>query len=302
MNEKILITGGTGFLGRAVVARLQEEKPRSIGSEDADLRNPKEAEDVTQEADTVIHLAADCGGIEYNRKNPASMFYNNAMMTLNIMEACRINAVKKVVLVGSICGYPKSIYVPFKEESLWDGYPEETNAPYGLAKRDALILAQSYRMQYGINAIYLILANLYGEYDHFDDRRCHVIPAMIKRFIEAKESGKDSVALWGTGRPTREFLYVENAAEAIFLATKFYDKPMPINIGTGIEITIAGLAEKIKALIGYHGKINWDETMPDGQMRRCLDITRAKEYLNFEAKTSLNTGLSKTVSWYLENR
>lgn len=301
-KERILITGGTGFLGKAITAKFQGQNSQSIGSSDADLRNFEEAERITQGIDVVIHLAADCGGIEYNRKNPASLFYNNTMMSLNILEACRKNAIKKIVLIGSVCGYPKSLHVPFREESLWDGYPEETNAPYGLAKRDGLILAQSYRRQYGINAIYLILANLYGEHDYFDDEKSHVIPAMIKRFIEAKESGKNSVVFWGTGKPSREFIYVEDAVEAIFLAMKFYNESQPINIGTGVDITIKKLAEIIKKLIGYEGEIIWDTSKPDGQLRRCLNITKAKEYLNFEAKTSLNTGLSTTLSWYLENR
>lgn len=301
-KEKILITGGTGFLGKAVAVKLKEKNPRIIGSKDADLRDAKEAERVTQGVDIVIHLAADCGGIEYNKDNPASLFYNNAMMALNIMEACRINAVKKIILVGSICGYPKSISIPFREENFWDGYPEETNAPYGLAKRVALVLAQSYRKQYGMNIIYLVLANIYGEHDHFDGEKPHVIPAMIKRFVEAKENGEKKVVLWGTGIPTREFLYVEDAAEAIVLAMKLYNESLPINIGTRIEITIAELAEKIKVLVGYEGRICWNASKSDGQMRRCLDVSRAKEHLNFKARTSLNTGLSKTLFWYLEER
>jgi len=301
-DERILITGGTGFLGRTVVARFNGKKIRSIGREDADLRNSRAATFCTEGVDIVIHLAADCGGIEYNRKNPASLFCNNMMMLLNILEACRINTIKKVVLIGSTCGYPKSIYVPFREKFLWDGYPEDTNAPYGLAKRDALMMAQSYRKQYGMNVIYLLLANLYGEYDHFDDERSHVIPAMIKRFVEAKERGKENVVLWGTGIPTREFLHVEDAAEAIFLATKLYDKPMPINIGTGLEITIKRLAETIKGFVGYGGKIIWDDSKPDGQLRRCLEVTKAKEYFDFEAKIPLEEGLKRTVSWYLANR
>lgn len=301
-KERILITGGTGFLGKAITAKFQGEKPQSIGSNDADLRNSKEAERITQGIDVVIHLAADCGGIEYNRKNPASLFYNNMIMLLNILEACRKNAVKKVVLIGSVCGYPKSIYIPFREESLWNGYPEETNAPYGLVKRDTLMLAQSYRKQYGISAIYLIFANLYGEHDHFDGEKSHVIPAMIKRFVEAKEDRKKNIVLWGTGRPTREFLYVEDAAEAIISAIKLYDGSMPINIGTGLEITIRKLAGIIKELVGYEGEIIWDDSKPDGQLNRCLDITRAKEYLDFEAKIPLEEGLKKTVSWYLANR
>jgi len=301
-DERILITGGIGFLGRAVTARFKGKRVKAIGSEDADLRKYGEVAFWTGGADIVIHLAADCGGIDYNQRNPASIFQNNMMMLLNIMEACRINAVKKVVLIGSICGYPKSLYVPFREECLWDGYPEETNGPYGLAKRDALMLAQSYRKQYGMNVIYLLFANLYGEHDHFDGERSHVIPAMIKRFVEAKEKGDGHVFLWGTGKPTREFLHVEDAAEAIFLATELYNKPMPINIGTGLEISIKKLAETIKEFVGYGGKIIWDDSKPDGQLRRCLEVTRAKEHLDFEAKIPLDEGLKRTISWYLANR
>ena len=306
-DKKILITGGMGFLGRAVTEKFIDgcDETTAIdatNSKSADLRSYRETEKATRGVDIVVHLAADCGGIEYNRKNPGRLFHDNMLMSLNVMEACRKNAVKKIVLLGSVCGYPKYTKVPFREGTLWDGYPEETNAPYGLAKRNTLVLAQSYRKQYGTNAIYLLAVNLYGPNDHFDDEKSHVIPAIIKKFIDAKEQDKKEVILWGTGRPTREFLYVEDAAEAILLATKLYDKPAPINVGAGFEVSIKELAEEVRSVVGYQGDVVWDDTKPDGQARRCLDISLAKGHLNFEARTTIKDGLKKTVAWYLENR
>jgi len=306
-DKKILITGGMGFLGRSVMIKFMHacDETNTITCADskmADLRSYRETEKLTQGVDIVVHLAADCGGIEYNRKNPGRLFHDNMLMSLNVMEACRRNAVKKIVLLGSVCGYPKYTKVPFHEGALWDGYPEETNAPYGLAKRNTLVLAQSYRKQYGTNAIYLLVVNLYGPNDHFDDEKSHVIPAMIKKFVDAKEHDKKEVILWGTGRPTREFLYVEDAAEAILLATKLYDKPAPINVGAGFEVAVSELAEEVRSIVGYSGNIVWDDTKPDGQPRRCLDVSLAKGHLNFEARTNMKDGLRKTVAWYLENR
>lgn len=309
--KKILITGGTGFLGKSVYLKFKEHLTdkevyhiRAVGSKAADLRSFRETEKLISGMDLVIHLAADCGGIGYNRENPGQLFYNNMLMGLNMVEACRRGAIKKLVLIGSVCGYPKYTKVPFKENNLWDGYPEETNAPYGLAKRDLLVMAQSYRKQYGLNAIYLLIVNLYGIYDvgFFDDNRSHVVPALVKKFVEAKEAKEEQVVLWGTGKPTREFLYVEDAAEAIFLASKLYDKPAPVNIGAGFEISIRELAEEIKSLVDYEGEITWDASKPDGQPRRCLDVTKALELFNFKAHWELRNGLKKTIDWYLEQR
>ncbi len=304
-NKKILITGGTGFLGGFVTAKFMSGETSTIdavNSKEADLRSYRETEKITRGVDIVVHLAADCGGIEYNRKNPGRLFHDNMLMSLNVLEACRKNAVKKIVLLGSVCGYPKFTKVPFRESNLWDGYPEETNAPYGLAKRNTLTLAQSYRKQYGTNAIYLLIVNLYGPHDHFDDEKSHVIPAIIKKFMDAKEQDKKEVILWGTGKPTREFLYVEDAAEAILLATKLYDKPMPINIGAGFEISIKELAEDVRSIVGYQGNIVWDESKPDGQPRRCLDVSKAMEHINFEARTNMKDGLRKTIDWYIQSK
>lgn len=306
-NKKILITGGMGFLGKSVMGKFIDSCDETntidaVNSKMADLRSYRETEKITQAVDIVVHLAADCGGIEYNRKNPGRLFHDNMLMSLNVLEACRKNAVKKVVLLGSVCGYPKFTKVPFREDNLWDGYPEETNAPYGLAKRNTLTLAQSYRKQYGTNAIYLLIVNLYGPHDHFDDEKSHVIPAIIKKFMDAKEQNKEEVILWGTGKPTREFLYVEDAAEAILLATKLYDKPAPINIGAGFEVSIKELAEEVRSIVGYQGKIVWDESKPDGQPRRCLDVSKAMEHINFEARTNMKDGLRKTIDWYIQSK
>lgn len=308
-NSNLLVTGGTGFLGSFVVEKFRKEMDGegsvvSIGSKDFDLRNFREAEEATENKDVVIHLAADCGGIQYNRKNPGRLFYANMIMGINIIEACRRNGVKKIVLIGSVCGYPKFTKVPFREEVLFDNYPEETNAPYGLAKRDLLVMAKGYRQQYGTNAIYLLIVNLYGPRDvgFFDEDRSHVVPAIIKKFIDAKSNNESEVVLWGTGAPTREFLYVKDAAEAIFLATKLYDKPMPINVGAGFEISIKELAEKVKNIVGYEGAIVWDDSYPDGQPRRCLDVSKAEKFFNFKAKTSFDDGLKNTIEWYLKSK
>lgn len=307
-GKNILITGGTGFLGGATEKAFQKEIGNDtiievIGSKDYDLRLFRDAEKATENRDLVVHLAADCGGIGYNRENPGKLFYGNMAMGINVIEACRRNAVKKIVLIGSVCGYPKYTKVPFREEDLFLGYPEETNAPYGLAKRELLTLAQGYRQQYGMNAIYLLIVNLYGPHDagFWHPEKSHVIPALIAKFLTAKVN-KENVTLWGTGSPTREFLYVDDAAEAIVLASRLYDKPHPVNVGAGFEISIRELAEMIKELVGYEGEIVWDETHPDGQPRRCLNVEKAKEFFNFEAATKLKEGLRKTVNWYLEKK
>jgi len=249
--------------------------------------------------DVVIHLAAKVGGIGFNKKYPATLFYDNAVMGIQLMEAARQEGVQKFVALGTICAYPKYTPVPFKEEDLWNGYPEETNAPYGIAKKMLLVQAQAYRAQYGFNAIYLLPVNLYGPRDNFDPLSSHVIPALIKKMVDAKLAGEDEVVVWGTGKASREFLYVEDAAEGILLAAEKYDKPDPVNLGVGKEITIRDLVYLIATLTGYTGKRVWDTTKPDGQPRRCLQTSRAKKEFRFEAKTDFKKGLQKTIKWYL---
>jgi GDP-L-fucose synthase len=252
--------------------------------------------------DIVIHLAANVGGIGYNRENPATLFDDNILMGVNMMQAAKANKVKKFVALGTVCAYPKFTPVPFKEENLWNGYPEETNAPYGLAKKMQLVQAQAYRQQYGFNAIFLLPVNLYGPGDNFDPKSSHVIPALIKKFIDAKENKKAEVVVWGTGKATREFLYVDDAAEGILLAAEKYDKGEPVNLGSASEISIKDLVGMIKEITGYTGKVVWDKTKPDGQPRRKLDVSRAKKEFGFASKTSFDQGLKDTINWYLENR
>jgi GDP-L-fucose synthase len=307
-NKKIVITGGDGFLATHVLSKFAPiEEGNDVQAIDINQVNLCKQSQVFEwfaenKPDIVIHLAADVGGIGYNKKNPGKLFYNNMMMGLNVVEACRVFAVKKLVVTGTVCGYPKFTRVPFKEESLWEGYPEETNAPYGVAKRAILLLMQSYRKQYGLNGIYLLIVNMYGEYDHFSGEDNHVIPALIRKFEEAKKGNIPFITLWGTGKATREFLYVGDSADAIFKATKLYDKPMPINVGAGFEISIRELAYKIKDIIGYKGGIGFDSSQPDGQPRRCLDVTKAKEYFNFEAKVGIDEGLKRTIYWYQKSK
>lgn len=300
------MTGGCGFLGSHVVKNL---KNRGVNGNnlilfDIDNYNISEEKEVEKlfkdnsDIDIVIHLAGDVGGIEYNRKNPGSIIFNNIMMNTLIMEYSRRFNVEKFVGIGSVCSYPKYTPIPFKEENLWDGYPEETNAPYGLSKKVMLIQGQSYRQQYGFNAIHLLMINLYGPGDNFSLDNSHVIPALIRKFIEAKKEGRKEVIVWGTGEPSREFLYVEDAAEGILLATEFYDEPEPVNLGAGFEIKIKNLVNLIAELSGFEGTIKWDTTKPDGQPRRMLDTSRAKEKFNFQAKTDFKEGLKKTIEWY----
>jgi len=304
LGKKILITGGAGFLGSFIVEILINEKrvnPENIKvprSSTMDLRKWENCVDTVKDVDVVIHLAAKVGGIGFNRKYPATLFYDNAIMGIQLMEAARREGVEKFVAIGTVCAYPKYTPVPFREEALWNGYPEETNAPYGLAKKMLLVQAQSYRKQYGFNAIYLLPVNLYGPRDSFQPEHSHVIPALIKKMIDAKLKGESEVVVWGTGKPSREFLYVEDAAEGILLATERYDKPDPVNLGTGEEITIRELVYLIAELTGYEGKIIWDTSKPDGQPRRCLDVNRAKEEFGFEAKTDFKEGLKRTIDWY----
>jgi GDP-L-fucose synthase len=307
-TKRILVTGGSGFLGSFVVEKLTGERGVDPGrifiprSRECDLRIWENCLGVTQGVDIVIHLAARVGGIGFNRDNPGSLFYDNALMGIQLMEACRINGVEKLVALATICAYPKFAPIPFREENLWDGYPEETNAPYGLAKKMLLVQAQAYRQQYGFNAICLFPVNLYGPRDNFDPQSSHVIPALIRKCVDAVEKGEQRIEVWGTGGATREFLYVEDAAEAILSATEKYDKPDPVNIGAGFEISIRDLVGLIAELTGFRGELGWDVRKPDGQPRRMLDTTRAAREFGFRARVSLEEGLKRTIDWYRENR
>jgi len=305
-EKKIIVTGGAGFLGKFVVKNLEGKGCKNIFVpliEEYDLRDIKDIKQMYKDAkaDIVIHLAAVVGGIGANRENPGKFFYENLIMGVQLMEEARLIGIEKFVALGTICAYPKFTPVPFKEEDLWIGYPEETNAPYGLAKKMLLVQSQAYRQQYNLNSIFLLPVNLYGPGDNFDPSSSHVIPALIKKFYEAKNNGDNEVIVWGTGKATREFLYVKDCAEGIVLATEFYDKSDPVNLGAGFEISIFDLADKIKNIIGFSGNIVWDNSKPDGQPRRCLDVTRAKNEFNFKASTDFNEGLRKTIEWYLKN-
>jgi len=320
------VTGGAGFLGSFVVEKLQERGCKDVfvpRSTDFDLVEMKAVKRLCKDAkpDIVIHLAARVGGIGANRANPGKFFYDNLMMGVQMMEVGRQRGIEKFVAVGTVCAYPKFTPVPFHEEDLWNGYPEETNAPYGLAKKMLLVQAQAYRQQYDFNAIYLLPVNLYGPRDNFDPESSHVIPALIRKCLDAKhfqakaeakvkeqpkgpqpqpEPKPDhSVTVWGTGKPTREFLYVEDAAEGILLATEKYNKPDPVNLGTGFEISIRDLVDLIAKLTGFKGRITWDSSKPDGQPRRMLDVSKAEKEFGFKAKTSFEEGLRKTIDWYL---
>jgi len=328
-NKRVLVTGGAGFLGSFVVEKLKEKGCKNIfvpRSKDYDLVQMEAVKRVYQDAkpDIVIHLAAKVGGIGANRTNPGKFFYDNLMMGVQMMEIGRQVGIEKFVTVGTICSYPKFTPVPFKEENLWNGYPEETNAPYGLAKKMLIVQSQAYRQQYGFNSINLLQVNLYGPRDNFDLETSHVIPALIRKCIEAKEKVKVKVkvkdevqtqpkpqprpqplpspvvTVWGTGKPTREFLYVEDAAEGIILATERYNKPEPVNLGAGFEISIKDLVELITKLTGFKGRVTWDTSKPDGQPRRCLDTSKAYKEFDFRAKTSFEEGLKKTIDWYKE--
>jgi GDP-L-fucose synthase len=306
-DKRIMVTGGDGFLGKFVVRKLTESGCRDIFIPTIDKYNLLDMTAVKRafkdsKPDIVIHLAAKVGGIGITGEKPAELFYENIIMGLQTMEQARLAGVKKFVALGSVCAYPKSIPVPAKEEYLWDGYPEETNAPYGLAKKMLLVQAQTYCQQYGFNAIYLLPVNLYGPGDNFNPKTSHVIPALIKKCFDAVEYGDREVIVWGTGKPTREFLYVDDAAEAIVLATEKYNKSDPVNLGSGFEISVAELANLITRLTGFKGKLVWDVSKPDGQPRRKFDTTRAEKEFGFKAKTGFEEGLQKTIEWYKKQR
>jgi GDP-L-fucose synthase len=302
-GRRVTVTGGRGFVGRRVVAMLEELRPAAIStfsSSDYDLTRQDDVARMYEETrpDVVIHLAARVGGIGANRQNPGRFFYENMIMGVEVMEQGRRHGVEKFVQVGTVCAYPKYAPVPFSEDSLWEGYPEETNAPYGIAKKALLVQAQSYRAEYGFNAIYLLPANLYGPEDNFDEASSHVIPALIRKCMEASDLRLPAITAWGTGSATREFLYVDDAARAILLAAERYDKPEPVNLGTSHEVSIRELTEMVVRLTGFRGEVHWDPSKPDGQPRRKLDVRRAREEFGFEAGVALEEGLRRTIDWY----
>ncbi len=317
-NKRVIVTGGAGFLGSFVVEGLKARRAANVfvpRVEQYDLVRPEDIQRMLDDAGAaaskgdpeskletvIIHLAALAGGIGANRERPADFFYINLMMGVQLMHEAWLRRVNKFVAIGTICAYPKFTPMPFREENLWDGYPEETNAPYGLAKKMLLVQAQAYREQYGFNAIYLLPVNLYGPGDNFDLQTSHVIPALIRKFIEAQERGESQVVLWGDGTPTREFLYVEDAAEGILLAAERYDDSEPVNLGSGMEISIRELAELIARLTGYEGEFVWDTSKPNGQPRRALDTSRAAQYFGFRAQMRFEEGLKRTIEWYRKN-
>lgn len=306
-EKRVLVTGGAGFLGTQVVKKLIESGVNKTDliiprSRDTDLRQWDNCLEVVSDADIVIHLAGVVGGIGYNLNNPGSVFYDNAIMGIQLIEAARQKNIDKFITAGSVCSYPKYTPVPFKEETLWDGYPEETNAPYGFAKKMMLIQGQAYRQQYNFNVIHLLLVNLYGPGDNFDPANSHVIPALIKKFIDAKESGVNTVEIWGTGSASREFLYVDDAARGILLAAEKYNGGNPVNLGSGMEITIRNLVDLIAEYTEFTGDIIWDVGKPDGQPKRCLNIDLAKEEFGFLAETNFKEGIKNTIDWYVNSR
>lgn len=305
-NKRVIITGGAGFLGTFVVKALRVRKADAFVplSNHYDLRQISDIKRMFDDffPQVVIHLAASVGGIGANMKNPGRYFYDNIIMGIQLMEEARLRKVGKFVNIGTICSYPKFTPVPFKEEDLWSGYPEETNAPYGLAKKMLIVQSQAYRQQYGFNSINLLQVNLYGPRDNFDPESSHVIPALIKKCLDAIRNNDNAITVWGTGEPTREFLYVDDAARGIVMAAEKYDKSEPVNLGSGFEISIKDLTTLIARLAGFKGKVIWDASKPDGQPRRCLDVTKAKKEFGFEARVSFEEGLRKTIEWYRKER
>ena len=306
-NRRITVTGGSGFLGTAVVTELHERGASDIFIPRSAKYDLREKGAVLRMFDDgrphmLIHLAAVVGGIGANRENPGKFFYDNAIMGIQLLEQARVLGIEKVVVVGTVCAYPKFTPVPFREEDLWIGYPEETNAPYGLAKKMLLVQAQAYREQYGLNAIYLLPVNLYGPGDNFDLEAGHVIPALIRKFIEARDLNAEHVLAWGTGQPTREFLYVKDAADGILTAAEIYNEPEPVNLGSNQEISIRDLTSLVQELVGFEGEVLWDSSKPDGQPRRCLDTTRAKQEFGFQAKMGFREGIKTTIEWYERSR
>lgn len=306
-DRRVVVTGGAGFLGGYVTEGLRKRGCKNILVPRIEEYDLVKLDDINRmykdmRPDTVIHLAAVVGGIGANRRHPGEFFYRNLMMGVQLIEQARLHNIEKFVAIGTVCAYPKFTPVPFKEEDLWNGYPEETNAPYGLAKKMLLVQSQAYRQEYGFNSIFLLPVNLYGPGDNFDPGSSHVIPALIKKCVDAIESAADHIVCWGTGKVSREFIYAADAAEGILLATEHYNGPNPVNIGAGFEITIKELVEKITKLTGFKGQIRWDSSKPDGQPRRRLDVSKAKKYFGFEAKTTFDQGLKATIEWYKANR
>jgi len=306
-GKRIVVTGGSGFLGSHLVERLKKSGCKNVFApthKEFDLTRSDAIENLFEkhQPDVLIHGAAVVGGIGANRENPGRFFYENAIMGIQLIESARRHGVEKTVVLGTICAYPKFTPVPFREEDLWTGYPEETNAPYGLAKKMMLVQCQAYREQYGMNAVFLLPVNLYGPRDNFDLQSSHVIPALIRKCVEAMEAGKDEIVLWGDGSPTREFLYVEDAVDGIVLATEKYDKSDPVNLGSGMEMSIHDLAVMIAEMTGFTGNIVWDTNQPNGQPRRCLSVTKAEKEFGFKAVTPFQVGLRKTIDWYIASK